>query len=373
MGKEILKTEEVASKRLATDESKIYKTAEQPRKKFYIVLARGGHCGRGYFVPMVYRAVAYNKKEAISKARDIPRVKHDQQGGVILAEETNFLEFMFVSILNDHDPYLITNDSYSENLKERRVRSPLFIDGRINSAIIEGKDINKQYCCDINNIKTAEEYADDYPLQQALAPRLENGVYVFPKNIDFHNALKKYYTATIKNLFIPKILENEAIVKEVERAKILGEEISQEKLYAYGKYKSGYDIHMLQGILIYYKLYGKNNPLGIVYDKYKHQVLIMDPQNYDWIALNIPQGPFAGRPINIGNPKLTFFNEDDFYSLEGMIFSTVYTEVYGKDEVVNDTTDDDCIRSEAEVKASGQRQIEKFNARFNKAKNGTSK
>ena len=368
MENEILKNDEIVSKgdMPTASFSASYDTST---RKYYIVLARGGHCGRGYFIPIIFRTVAYNAKEAVEKSKIIPRVKHDQSGGIITVQETNFLEFMLIGIINDWDPYLLTSDSYTQNIKDsRRVRSPLYIE-KVNKAILNSEH-SRSYLSENDYIKVSSDYSEDYPLQRATAPFIDNkGLYIFPKRIDLHSVLKEYYNVCIKNVIVPKILEGERLIKEADQARLNGQEISEEKLYNLKKYTSGYNIHLLQAVLIYYKLYGKNNPLGIVYDKYQHEVRIIDSQNYDFIKLKIPQGGFKGRPIGINNPRLTFFNENPDYPLECMIFSNIYPEVYGSDDVNLNSSDNEAKRTSEEVKASGINRIDKFNARLLKKDN----
>lgn len=75
-------------------------------KKYFKVIAKCGHVGRKKYVPIQFAVVAENGKEASSKVRSFPRVKHDRKYAILLCRAISFDEFIKIRELNNSDEYL---------------------------------------------------------------------------------------------------------------------------------------------------------------------------------------------------------------------------------------------------------------------------
>lgn len=72
----------------------------------YEVKCKCGHVGRGKYIIIAFPIIAENGKRAASKARHIPRVKHDQKDAIISVREINDEEYQMLRKLNNEDGYL---------------------------------------------------------------------------------------------------------------------------------------------------------------------------------------------------------------------------------------------------------------------------
>ncbi|MCQ2772556.1 MAG: hypothetical protein MJ238_04705 [Bacilli bacterium] len=75
-------------------------------KKYFKVVAKCGHVGRRFYVPVQFAIRAQNGKEAAKKARDLPRVKHDHKDAILQVKEISYYEFKAINQVNKNDPYL---------------------------------------------------------------------------------------------------------------------------------------------------------------------------------------------------------------------------------------------------------------------------
>ncbi len=93
--------------------------------KYFRVLAKCGHVGRQYYIPVDFAIVAEDGRQAATIVRQKARVKHDEKDAILSTEEISFEEFMQLRSKNDADPYLhcknIQQQRGIENLYERLI------------------------------------------------------------------------------------------------------------------------------------------------------------------------------------------------------------------------------------------------------------
>ena len=94
--------------------------------KFYIVDAVCGHVGRKNYVIKSFCVEAMDAKEAATRGRSIPRVKHDYKYAIQNVREVSLQAYVIQKLKNEFDPYMhVTNradqDRYCEDLEVARL------------------------------------------------------------------------------------------------------------------------------------------------------------------------------------------------------------------------------------------------------------
>lgn len=74
--------------------------------KYFIVKAVCGHVGRGWAVDKDFPICASSGKEAASKVRLYPRVKHDMKYAIKSVTKVGYEEYMNQIVVNNNDPYM---------------------------------------------------------------------------------------------------------------------------------------------------------------------------------------------------------------------------------------------------------------------------
>jgi hypothetical protein len=82
----------------------------------FIVVLKGGHVGRSYYMPMYIPVKANSKKEASDKVRWIPRVKKDHKDVVKGIYNVSVEEFYNQVKLNNEDPYFKATSKQEQNM-----------------------------------------------------------------------------------------------------------------------------------------------------------------------------------------------------------------------------------------------------------------
>ena len=83
--------------------------------KYFEVEAKCGHVGMNKCILVTFACVARDGKEAATKVRQFPRVKHDHKDAIRNVREISFEEFVKLRSENDADPYL-----HCKNPQEQR-------------------------------------------------------------------------------------------------------------------------------------------------------------------------------------------------------------------------------------------------------------
>lgn len=208
--------------------------------KSYASVAMCGHCGNGYYIPILFAHQAVSKNDIPQLVKNTSRVKRDFKYHLLSIEEIDYLEYLLIEAINDSDNYLIPQkEEFARNdIEERRVMLPDLV-----KLISEGdkKEIQKRY--EINNIpavKTADMYPSYMVLQRRFAPQRKysekqhKDFYSFPQKVKIHDFLEDYFTAKVFELFIIKRSKTKIAI-----------------------------------MAMYYQLYGENNKLGVHYENGK--------------------------------------------------------------------------------------------------------
>lgn len=74
--------------------------------KYFKVTCKCGHVGRFNYIPISFAVIAENGKEASSKARQIPRVKHHQKKAILSCNEISYEEYRNLIEQNSENKYL---------------------------------------------------------------------------------------------------------------------------------------------------------------------------------------------------------------------------------------------------------------------------
>ena len=94
------------------------KTMEDGNVKYemYEVACKCGHVGRTRYIPIHYPIKAQSGKEAASKAREYPRVKHDRKDAILSVCKIDQRRFSELREINNRDPYLRCTCIQDQNL-----------------------------------------------------------------------------------------------------------------------------------------------------------------------------------------------------------------------------------------------------------------
>ncbi len=91
--------------------------------KYYEVIAKCGHVGKKYYVPIKFAVVAKSGKDAAKIARQIPRVKHHHKDAILKVTKIDYETFLELKEINSKDPYLKCSSKQEQrkivNLNER--------------------------------------------------------------------------------------------------------------------------------------------------------------------------------------------------------------------------------------------------------------
>ena len=145
----------------------------EDKNKCYAVIVRCGHCGDGYYIPIMFTTKAINVKSAIEDIKMTPKVKRDKVYCVLDAFEISELEKFIIDAVNDHDDYLkgyVEEDSW--RMEDRRI-AMVFDDGM--------------------NVKTADEYHYYDVLARAFAPRRVGSELIVPTRINRKELLQEFF------------------------------------------------------------------------------------------------------------------------------------------------------------------------------------
>ena len=138
--------------------------SDEERTKCYAVIVECGHCGRGYYIPIMFTTRASNIQNAIKDIKMTPKVKREKVNCVLDAFEITELEKFTIDALNDHDDYLLGYvEKDSGKMKERRIAS----------------FINED-----ESVRTADEYHYYDVLARAFAPRYVGSDLIVPTRIN---------------------------------------------------------------------------------------------------------------------------------------------------------------------------------------------
>lgn len=167
----------------------------QPRS--FAVVARCGHVGNGYFIPICFAVMAKDLESAIKLVKERSRVQRDHKDCILAACEISAPEYCLINYHNDRDSYLKTNyvDEDFGYVERRRIVAPETL-----KEVLSGKStyVHKLRGVELQlplleEIKTEDKYETYQTLQRAFAPRLYGDRYVYPTHTNVRDLLDKYY------------------------------------------------------------------------------------------------------------------------------------------------------------------------------------
>ena len=97
-------------------------------KRNYAVIAKCGHVGLGYYIPIEFAVVASSKEEAAALARQLPRVKHHHKDAIQEVREVSMEEYLVIVERNNHDPYLKCKNIQQQKLVFNIIEPRLVVD-----------------------------------------------------------------------------------------------------------------------------------------------------------------------------------------------------------------------------------------------------
>ena len=223
-----------------TGSLRIFEPSDELR--YFAVLVKAGHCGNGYYNPLLLPIATTSQEMAIEIAKNLSRVK--KRNDIILGvEEINQTQFLAVEYINDCDPYfhLTRAGATVRDMDERRIP----MKGLINW---QKREITTPEKLDIEEVKTASEYDEKYVLQRYCAPLRYGKQFVYNRKIKMKNLIDDF--------------------------------IHQ------GTIEQGIKNKKLSILSMYYQLNGKNNRLGI---GYKNGIITFKDAQGTEFELPLPQ------------------------------------------------------------------------------------
>ena len=188
--------------------------------KIYAVIVRCGHCGDGYFIPIMFTAKSKDIYTAIEAVKVNPRIQRQKKDAVLSAFEITALEQHFIESVNNHDPYL---KGWCRNGDDQVLERRVYSDSEEYSS---SKSHNKKL--DGREIKVSDDYKPYYVLERFFAPYRQGDRIVFAsRKINKDELLREFFYQNCIRFGIKK-----------GNAFFLG---------------------------LYYQQYGKNNDLGVEY------------------------------------------------------------------------------------------------------------
>ena len=82
--------------------SVIEDTSHMGDNKYFAVIAKCGHVGNGYFMPICFAVAAKDMDSAIKLTKEFPRVKRDAKQCIIAVAEISDVEYY---LLHNHKKY----------------------------------------------------------------------------------------------------------------------------------------------------------------------------------------------------------------------------------------------------------------------------
>lgn len=175
---------------------------EDGGSKYYAGFVQCGHCGSGYYVPVILTATCRNIEAAKEIMLNTARVKKDHKHAIMDVFEISQIERDYIMQVNYwHDPYLRKEfddafDQRNEFIRDRRVIQKQVVE----KMMAEHNDIGEfpREC------RTQDQYTRiSNAFERNFAPILENGQFIFP-DVDRNKAMRDFYATTLKRYGIYK-------------------------------------------------------------------------------------------------------------------------------------------------------------------------
>ena len=142
------------------------------RNKCYAVIVKCGHCGDGFYIPIMFTTRAKNVQNAIEDIKMTPRVKREKSDCILDAFEITELEKFTIDAVNDHDDYLkgfVEKDTWK--MDDRRIATVFSDDAEI---------------------RTADQYHYYDVLARVFAPRYVGSELIVPSRINRKELIQEF-------------------------------------------------------------------------------------------------------------------------------------------------------------------------------------
>ena len=313
----------------------------------YAVIVAGGHVGFSKCRPILSVVYAKNKKQAAYMASFMPRAKGDQKYSVLACEQlckngdpVGKLQVWLIDAINDYDPYMFSNNNGYDS-EHKNLTTNLSLENAVRRFYKHNG--SKKYEEELDNVRTILDFEDDDVIQRHCAPKIEHGVPVPTKRVNMHVLLHEFFTAKVKKIAMRPLKHNQ----EVRAILQISEDLRTSKQKKYVNNLAREKYRRANMLMIYYKLFGKNNPLNIK----------MTPEYIEEANGKIKKVFNISYPGE-GDFDISFVAPERLVEVIGIEQETepIFAE---KSALV-----DDAPRTEEERRASGKRQIEKFYAKY---------
>ncbi len=308
-------------------------------KKDYIVFVLGGHAGHGYGIPFLHWIRASSEEDAIKLAVELPHVKHHKRDAVLLCLQRSRKEGLFIKLINDMDTYLTESTLSGNKLSDRRIRTAGYIAGLCAEFKKTGAE---KLFADILAIKRGCDFDDEHPLQQLCGPVLTFSKTLSTEKLknltddefldffrkyaklespritpeDAEKALLAYYTIMTKKIAMAEVEEPERIKETRKGIETLDKRIlaDDKRLMEFRDFEFN-SLRRVQMLMIYNKVMGGNNPLGIRYDSKNHMMTypsLDDPKRI--VRVPIPNVPYVVANdmfLDVNGPQLKNSGQSD--------------------------------------------------------------
>ena len=84
----------------------------------YEVKCKCGHVGKKNYIIIAFPIIAESGKDAATRARQLPRVKHDQKDAIISVRKITDEEFEELISINNNDLYLKCNNKQEQKMMD---------------------------------------------------------------------------------------------------------------------------------------------------------------------------------------------------------------------------------------------------------------
>ena len=341
------------------------KTTEEKYLKYFAVGVAYGHVGDKKLLYGIVNIRANTAQEAAEIAIDLPHVKHDKNYVVFGVQEITNLEYWMLKHINDNHPLIVdsTLSASSDYVKAAAMPTPDVLKSLTNKArsllktrkttvateTNEGFVYNtmyktkpslmKEYVLEqIETVKTRHDYDESQPINQIVGYEKHGLEFYQDRDPNMFMLLKNYFPINVKKYAMTPLSDNytfklwmkdeeritnqeQTLEKYIAQTKLRSDLQDAEKLqlitefqtqlkqceserYAnvarYQKYEEERTIK-IKMLLIYTKLYGKNNDLHVEYHP-KNQTIVYPNAEGKMIVVRIPNPEIAGKIMNIHLP-----------------------------------------------------------------------
>ncbi len=125
--------------------------------KYFAVLCKLAHSGKGTFIPGLLAVKGYDAKAAAQIARHIGRVKHDRKDAIIMVSEIDKRQYAQISAINDMDVFM---DAHNVQMQRQ-----------INKSIAH-RVMREPECAEDGLTAETESYGPGHSLQNFIVGRI---------------------------------------------------------------------------------------------------------------------------------------------------------------------------------------------------------